>query len=837
MRRKKSRANRRVVKVTEEDEDDVVPAVEIEMKDTEPSKIVPEASKAGKRKKEIDREIVMSFKEEFEEVDNVVSAVMEMDAMIQQNKINNDVGPVIGNKLLSSDENISENINAGNVLEDSQKSNNLDIVKIEETSEEENVMGKSLNSIINPYSDSENEIENGEEAKLHANAAQQRSVEGEPSAASMEVMKLDGHVDDRYADKEDDGKERQQESRDDREQSKDIEVSEVNEVSLVINRYSVTEWKKEKQIELYVGGLHKDAVEQDLFEIFGKFGEVQIARIVRHPTTNRSLRFAFIQYATIEQARKVLSDLKDGIEVRGKRAKVSISHDRNVLYLGNICRTWTKEDVVEKLKTYGIEDLDEIQVPNDPKKEGRIKGFSLLRFSTCSSAEVALHRLRKPDAFFGNARGAKVTFAHTKMHSTEEVRLQVKTIYIEGIPKFWNAQKLKVICEQYGETKKVRIFRNFGNKGRDFGFISFTTRESAVACVKRMNEVQFGGGIKVKAGIAGPLVGGCLQKSTRARLKLNKLRRSTGQWKMKGHAKSERAKEKSDMTAASVICKKNTRETEDKTASVADKNNQGPSNSKHILEGKTNKQGSIPPEAHGAVKLEKSDNKIKNRKRQRGQLYSKGPSKRLKGSSQVQPSHSSQKSKSRSHLKKRPKRGADSVAYRVPDKEAYSAPISAYPGYAYSSISGQGRPSSYLEPHAGLVQPARHQEQYHLGGNTSTFQHQRQTCVGYVKVYAQYERHPPAKYFKPALGKDALPHAGFLEPAFERQSFDADNYPARRNGEHSSPLNQGREYRTGLTFSHSYVPNNISYARSEASGSASGYHRVSGAYSPTHPHY
>ncbi|OMO85867.1 hypothetical protein CCACVL1_09951 [Corchorus capsularis] len=656
MRRKKSRAKRRVVKATEEDEDDVVPAVEIEMKDTEPAKIVPEASKAGnERKKEIDREIVMSFKEEFEEVENVVSAVMEMDAMIQQNRIKNDV---------------------------------------------------------------ENVIENGEEAKLHANAAQQRSVEGEPSA-SMEVMKLDRHVDDRYADEEDDGKERQQESRDDREQSKDIEVTEGNEVSLVFNRDSVTEWKKEKQIELYVGGLHKDAVEQDLFEIFGKFGEVKIARIVRHPTTNRSLGFAFIQYATVEQARKVLSDLKDGIEVRGKRAKVSISQDRNVLYLGNICRTWTKEDVAEKLKTYGIEDLDEIQVPNDPKKEGWIKGFSFLRFSTCSAAEVALHRLRKPDAFFGNERGAKVTFAHTKMHSTEEVRLQVKTIYIEGIPKFWIAQKLKAICEQYGETKKVKIFRNFGNKGRDFGFISFTTRESAVACVKRMNEVQFGGGIKVKAGIAGPLVGGCLQKSTRAQLKLNKLRRSCGLWKMKGHAKSERVKEKSDMTAPSVICKKNTQETEDKTASVADKNNQGPSNSKHMVEGKTNKQGSIPPEAHAAalsVKLEKSDDKIKNRKRGRGQLYSKGPSNRLKGSSQARPSHSSRKSKSISHSKKRPKRGADSAAYRVPDKEAYSAPINAYPGYAYSSISGQGRPSSYLEPHAGLVQPARRQEQYHLGG-------------------------------------------------------------------------------------------------------------------------
>lgn len=53
------------------------------------------------------------------------------------------------------------------------------------------------------------------------------------------------------------------------------------------------------------------------------------------------------------------------------------------------------------------------------------------------------------------------------------------------------------ICEQYGETKKVKISRNFGHKGKDFGFISFTTRESAVACVGGMNKLQFGGNVKV----------------------------------------------------------------------------------------------------------------------------------------------------------------------------------------------------------------------------------------------------------------------------------------------------------------------------------------------------
>ena len=78
------------------------------------------------------------------------------------------------------------------------------------------------------------------------------------------------------------------------------------------------------------------------------------------------------------------------------------------------------------------------------------------------------------------------------------------------------------------------------------------------------------------------------------------------------------------------------------------------------------------------------------------------------------------------------------------------------------------------------MQPVKHKDQYHSACVTPAFRHQRQTCAGYLKLDTPFERQPPAKYFKPAIRKDALPHAGFLEPAFRKQSFDVDDYPARR---------------------------------------------------------
>ncbi|XVF09702.1 hypothetical protein REPUB_Repub07fG0118100 [Reevesia pubescens] len=766
MRRKKSRAKRRVVRSSEED------VVELEVKDQEPWKDVDDAAKAGnERGKDIDREIDC-FKEGFEEVENV------------------------------------------------------------ETMGEGNVRAQNFNSNIGvSYVDSGDVIENGEEAKANANA-EQKSVEGEPSYAIIEVMKLDGHIDDIYSNKEIDDGEEDQENRDDKEQNDEIEV---------FNPDSLTEQEKEKQLEIHVGGLHKDTVEQELFEIFGKFGEVQSARIVRHPTTNKSKGFAFIQYATVEQAKEVLSDLKDGIEVRGKLVKLSISRDRDILYLGNICKTWTKEDVLGKLKGYRIEGIDEIQVPNDPKNDKKIKGYALLRFNTCSNAKAAFHCLRKPDAVFGYATGAKVAFACTPMHSREKVRLQVKTIYVEGIPKSWDVQKLKEICEQYGETKKVKISRNFGYKGKDFGFISFTTRESAVACVRGI-KLQFGGNVKVKAYMARPLVGGRLQKSSCGGLKFNRRHRISGWLKMKGHARSEGARKEIDLKAHTVIYKSKIRGTEEKTTTVAHKNNQDLLNSKPTIEGETKEQKSVAPEVDGAggelsTKPKKTGHRRKNRKRRRDRIHGKRPSKKPEGSSHSRPSHSSRNSKKRSNLRKGPSSGADCIAYRIPFKQAYMASSSGYPGSAYSAISGSKRLSSTLEVHAGFMQPVKPKDQYHAAYVTPGFQHERQTYAGYLKLDTHYEREPPAKYFKSATGKDALPHAGLLEPAFRKQSFDVDDYLERRTAEYNGPGNQGPVQGAASVLPSGIVPRYTSYARYEVRGSVSGYHRVSGMYPPTQFHY
>ncbi|KAG6499057.1 hypothetical protein ZIOFF_038813 [Zingiber officinale] len=281
--------------------------------------------------------------------------------------------------------------------------------------------------------------------------------------------------------------------------------------------------RKDKNFRIFIGGLDKGAVEEDIVNVFGMFGEIQSIRIAKYAVTQKSKGFAFIQYAKIDDARKVLSELKDGAEVKGKRVGVSASQDNNCLYLGNICKTWTKEQVTETLRGYGVEHLEDILLPEDPKKEGKTKGFAFLEFNSHSDAMEAFQRLRLPDAVFGCERSAKVAFAETSMNLSEEIMLQVKTVYIEDLPDSWDEKKIREICEHYGEIEKVQMFRKSATKKKDFAFVKFTSRESALACVEGMNSGQHGeGDVNVKVNLARPPKGRFAKRAAHGGFKVYK---------------------------------------------------------------------------------------------------------------------------------------------------------------------------------------------------------------------------------------------------------------------------------------------------------------------------
>ncbi|OUZ99610.1 RNA recognition motif domain [Macleaya cordata] len=269
----------------------------------------------------------------------------------------------------------------------------------------------------------------------------------------------------------------------------------------------VKERRKRKEFEVFVGGLDRDATEEDLRKIFSQVGEVTEVRLMKNPLTQKNKGFAFLRFATVEQAKRAVNELKNPV-VNGKQFGVAPSQDSDTLFVGNICKTWTKETFKEKLAQYGVDNFEELTLVEDTRNEGMNRGFAFLDFSSRADALDACKHLQKRDVLFGTDRPAKVAFADTFIEEDDEVMAQVRTVFLDGLPAMWDEDRVKDQLNKFGKIEKVELARNMpAAKRTDFGFVTFDTHDGAVACVEAINNTELGDGekkVKVRARLSRP---------------------------------------------------------------------------------------------------------------------------------------------------------------------------------------------------------------------------------------------------------------------------------------------------------------------------------------------
>uniref|UniRef100_A0A7N0ZYI6 RRM domain-containing protein n=1 Tax=Kalanchoe fedtschenkoi TaxID=63787 RepID=A0A7N0ZYI6_KALFE len=268
------------------------------------------------------------------------------------------------------------------------------------------------------------------------------------------------------------------------------------------------ERRKKKEFEVFVEGLDKDASEDDLKKVFSVVGEIMEVRLIKNPLTKKNKGFAFLRFATVGQAKRAVAELKNPV-VNGKKCGVSPSQDSDTLFLGNICKTWTKEALKEKLKSYGVEDMTDLTLVEDSSNEGMNRGFAFLEFSSRSDAMDAFNCLQKKDVSFGANKSPKVSFAESFIDPGDEIMAQVKTVFVDGLHASWDENRVRRFLKKYGAIEKIELARNMPSaKRKDFCFVTFNSHDVAVNCAKSINNAEIGEGdhkAKVRARLSRPL--------------------------------------------------------------------------------------------------------------------------------------------------------------------------------------------------------------------------------------------------------------------------------------------------------------------------------------------
>lgn len=80
-------------------------------------------------------------------------------------------------------------------------------------------------------------------------------------------------------------------------------------------------------MNIYVSNLSFRTSEEDLKELFSKFGSVTSAKIIMDRETNRSRGFAFVEMPSEEEGKAALSALNDK-EIEGRPLSVTVAREK-----------------------------------------------------------------------------------------------------------------------------------------------------------------------------------------------------------------------------------------------------------------------------------------------------------------------------------------------------------------------------------------------------------------------------------------------------------------------------------------------------------------------------
>ncbi|KAI5428256.1 hypothetical protein KIW84_033307 [Lathyrus oleraceus] len=289
------------------------------------------------------------------------------------------------------------------------------------------------------------------------------------------------------------------------------------------------EQHKQKEFEVFVGGLDKNATEHHLRKIFGKVGKITEARLMMNPQNKRNKGFALLRFETVEQVKRALAELKNPV-INGKQCGITPCQDNDTLYLDNICKTWKKEALKEKLKHYKVESFKDLTLVEDGSNEGTNCGFALLEFSSHSDAKEAYKRLQKTDVVFGVDKPAEVSFADSFDDLEDDITAQVKTVFIDLLPPSWGEDYVRGLLKKYGEVEKVELAKNRpAARRKNYGFVTFATHAAAVECAESITGSGLGDGnkkAKVRARLSRPFQKVRVKHVTHSDLSGRKFRRS-----------------------------------------------------------------------------------------------------------------------------------------------------------------------------------------------------------------------------------------------------------------------------------------------------------------------
>lgn len=235
--------------------------------------------------------------------------------------------------------------------------------------------------------------------------------------------------------------------------------------------------------ECFVGKLPKDLFEDELIPVFEKIGRIWDLRLMIDPNTGFSKGYCFVTYCDKESAQEAARTLNNYHIRPGKDMRVNVSVANVKLFIGNIPKIKTKEELKQEFCKI-VDGIHEVVIynPGESVDNDKLKnrGFCFIEFIDHKAASMAKRKLSSQRFNRVFNREIAVDWADPSEEPDEETMSKVKVLFVKNISNEVTEEEVQQLFEQYGKLERVR-------KMKDYAFVHFEQREDAV---KAMNEQQ-----------------------------------------------------------------------------------------------------------------------------------------------------------------------------------------------------------------------------------------------------------------------------------------------------------------------------------------------------------
>ncbi|CAD6266360.1 unnamed protein product [Miscanthus lutarioriparius] len=217
---------------------------------------------------------------------------------------------------------------------------------------------------------------------------------------------------------------------------------------------------------------------------------------------NESKGFAFVTFNDKDAAQRAIEDIQDR-EYKGRTLRCSVSQAKHRLFIGNVPKGLSEEELTNiiKGKGPGVVNIEMFKDQHDPNRN---RGFLFVEYYNHACAEYARQKLSSR-SFKVDGSQLTVSWAEPK-GSTDpsSAAAQVKTIYVKNLPENVSKEKIKDLFDKHGEVTKIVLPPAKAGHKRDFGFVHFAERSSALKAVKGSEKYEIDGQV-LEVSMAKPL--------------------------------------------------------------------------------------------------------------------------------------------------------------------------------------------------------------------------------------------------------------------------------------------------------------------------------------------